>query len=320
MEYGFSLPTRGPMADPDSLVQLALQGEKLGFDIISVSDHVVIPRSIVSRYPYSESGEFPGGDVVGECLEQLTVLSFIAGQTSSARLLTSVMVLPYRSPVFAAKVLASIDVLSGGRLIVGCGVGWMREEFEALESPPYDERGAVSDEYIRAFKELWSAENPAFEGKYCRFSDIMFYPKPVQRPHPPIWIGGESPPALRRAGRSADVWYPIGNNPAFPVGSPERLAEYAARVRGHAEAAGRSPSDVGIAYSSPWYRVGEPVSDEDGGRRILTGSPERIAEDIRTLDGLGVGSLMLNFQADSLSETVERLDRFASDIRPLSEG
>ena len=320
MEYGFSMPTRGPMANPDSLVELAVRGEQLRFGIISVSDHIVIPRSIDSRYPYSDSGVFPGGEEVGECLEQLTVLSFIAGRTSSARLLTSVMVLPYRSPVFAAKILASIDVLSRGRLVLGCGVGWMREEFEALESPPYDERGAVSDEYIRAFKELWSAENPSFEGKYCRFSDIMFYPKPVQKPHPPIWIGGESPPALRRAGRYADAWYPIGNNPAFPVDTPERVAEYAGRVRGQAEKAGRDPSNIQIAYSSPWYRVGEPVSNPDGGRRIFTGSAAQIAEDIRTFEGIGVSSLLLNFQADTLSETVERLDRFASDIRPLADG
>ena len=99
--------------------------------------------------------------------------------------------------------LATIDVLSHGRLIVGCGVGWMREEFEAIGTPPYDKRGAVSDEYLGVFKELWTSDNPAFEGTYCRFANVMFAPKPVQKPHPPLWIGGESPAALRRAGRLA---------------------------------------------------------------------------------------------------------------------
>ncbi len=124
MEFGFGVPTRGPLAAPESLATLVKAGEEMGFGIVSVSDHVVIPRRIASIYPYNESGEFAGGPS-GECLEQLATLSFLAGQTSSLKLLTSVMVLPHRSPVLTAKILASIDVLSNGRLIVGCGVGWM---------------------------------------------------------------------------------------------------------------------------------------------------------------------------------------------------
>ena len=162
MEYGFGVPTRGAQAAPENLTALARRGEELGFGIIGVSDHIVIPRTIGSRYPYSEFGEFVG-DASGECLEQLTTLSFLAGQTSTARLLTSVMVLPHRGPVLAAKMLASLDVLSKGRLIVGCGVGWMREEFEAIGAPPYDERGDVGDEYIRAFKELWTSDDPTVD-------------------------------------------------------------------------------------------------------------------------------------------------------------
>ena len=130
MEFGFGLPTRGPMAAPQSLATLARTGEELGFAIISVSDHVIIPKAINSTYPYNESGTFAGSPS-GECLEQLSLLSFLVGVTSSAKLLTSVMVLPHRPPVLTAKMLATIDVLSNGRLIIGCGVGWMREEFEA---------------------------------------------------------------------------------------------------------------------------------------------------------------------------------------------
>ena len=167
MEYGFTMPTRGPLATPEAIAALAHHGEEMGFGLIGVSDHVIVPRSISSRYPYNESGEFAGAS--GECLDQLTLLSFLAGQTSTARLMTSVMVLPHRSPVLAAKMLASVDVLSNGRLIVGCGVGWMREEFEILDLPPYDERGSVGNEYVRAFKELWTSDNPTFEGRYCRF-------------------------------------------------------------------------------------------------------------------------------------------------------
>ena len=136
MDYGFSVPNRGPMATPQDMAVLARRGEEMGFDIINVSDHIVIPRGIASRYPYSLSGGF---NATGEYLEQLTTLSFLAAHTSRVRLLSSVMVLPHRNPVLAAKALATIDVLSQGRLTVGCGVGWMREEFEAIGAPPKPE-------------------------------------------------------------------------------------------------------------------------------------------------------------------------------------
>ena len=149
----------------------------------------MVPNSIASVYPYNESGSFVSS-VAGEYMEQLTTISYIAGITSKIKLLTSVMVLPHRSPVLTAKILSTIDVLSNGRLIVGCGVGWMKEEFEAIGAPPYEERGAVGSEYLRVFKELWTNDDPTFDGDYASFSDIAFAPKPVQKPHPPIWIGG----------------------------------------------------------------------------------------------------------------------------------
>ena len=319
MEYGFGMPGRGPLAEPDNLVALARGGEEMGFDILSVSDHIVIPRTISSRYPYSESGEFGGGSS-GECMEQLTTLSFLAAQTSSVKLLTSVLVLPHRNPVHTAKILASIDVLSKGRLIVGCGVGWMREEFEALGAPPYDERGAVGNEYIRAFKELWTSDNPTFDGSYCSFSDISFMPKPVQKPHPPIWIGGESPPALRRAATLGDAWFPIGTNPRFTVGTPQQLSEYVARLRRYVEDAGRDPAEIDLAYSAGWYNDREAQTLPGGERRIFTGTPEQIAGDITEFEGLGVRHLMFGLQAETLDGTLERMERFATTVRPLAGG
>jgi len=317
MEFGFGVPTRGPLAAPESIAALVKAGEEMGFGIVSVSDHIVIPRRIASRYPYNESGEFAGGPS-GECLEQLATLSFLAGQTSSLKLLTSVLVLPHRSPVLTAKILASIDVLSNGRLIVGCGVGWMREEFEAIGAPPYDERGAVGDEYIRAFKELWTSDSPQFEGKYCSFSNISFTPKPVQKPHPPIWIGGESPPALRRAGRLGDAWYPIGNNPRFPVGTVEQLSEYISRVRRHAKDSGRDPSELDVAYSAGWYDDSEAQRLPTGERRVFTGKPQQIADDIKSFEAQGVRHLMLNMQSDTLDGSLARMERFAANVKPLA--
>jgi probable F420-dependent oxidoreductase len=305
------------MATPQSLATLARTGEELGFGIISVSDHIIIPKAINSTYPYNESGTFAGSPA-GECLEQLSLLSFLVGVTSSAKLLTSVMVLPHRPPVLTAKMLATIDVLSNGRLIVGCGVGWMREEFEAIGAPSYDERGAVGDEYIRAFKELWTSDNPAFEGKYCRFANVAFAPKPVQKPHPPIWTGGESPAALRRAGRLANAWYPIGSNPRFPVGTPAQFAEYTARVKRYATEAGRNPSALDFAYSANWYNDQQAQTLPDGQRRPLTGTPQQIADDIKRYEELGVRYMMVNLQGETQAQTLERMQRFADRIMPLA--
>src|SRR5215470_397396 len=253
MDFGFSIPPRGPMATPENIATLAQQGEAMGFGIIAVTDHIIFPTRIQSTYPGSGSGQYyAAGESQGEYLEALALLSFLAGLSSSAKLLTAVMVLPNRPPILTAKMLATIDVLSKGRVIVGCGVGWMREEFDALGSPPFEKRGAVCNEYIRAFRELWTQDNPTFEGTYCRFSNVEFAPKPVQKPHPPIWTGGESPAALRRAGRLANGWYPIGSNPRFPVGTPAQFAAYAARVKRYATEAGRDPSALDFAYSANW--------------------------------------------------------------------
>ena len=318
MEYRFGVPTGGPLVADQSLGELAKRGEELGFDIVFVSDHVVIPRNVASQHPYREPGESSGmGSGPGVCLEQLTTLAYLAGQTSKARLLTSVMVVPYRSAVLTAKMLASIDVLSKGRLILGCGVGWMREEFEAIGAASFEKRGAVADEYIGAFKELWTSENPRFEGKYCRFSDLWFLPKPVQRPHPPIWIGGESPAALRRAARLGDGWYPIGNNPRFPVGTLDELRESIGRLRRYAEEAGRDGSEIDVAYNSSFYDDRRALLTGDGRRRLFTGTPEQIAEDISSFEDMGVRHLMLNFPGETMERTLDHMERFAVEVRPL---
>jgi probable F420-dependent oxidoreductase len=238
------------------------------------------------------------------------------------------MVVPHRPAVLAAKMLATVDVLSEGRVIVGCGVGWMREEFEALGAPPFDERGAVVDEYIRAFRELWTSPAPAFDGKYVQFSDISFLPQPIQKPHPPIWIGGESAPAMRRAARLGDGWYPIGSNPRYPLDSLERYRDAVARLHRYAEAGDRDPAGITLAYcalrwSGSDYGAARPEPDNaagDGGRRLLTGAPEQVAGDIAALEDLGMGYLMLNFQSPGLEETLDRMAQFAEDVRPLVAG
>ena len=174
MDFGLHLPASSPTVKAEDLVRFARKAEELGFYCLTVADHVIVPREISVPYPYTVDGKYPGA---GYHLETLTTMGFLAGATQRIRFVTSVMILPYRNPIVTAKMLASLDVLSGGRVIVGAGVGWMKEEFETIRTEPFAERGKVTDEYIAAFRELWSSDNPSFTGKYCSFSDIVFQPK-----------------------------------------------------------------------------------------------------------------------------------------------
>jgi probable F420-dependent oxidoreductase len=320
MKYGFTLPGRGPLATPDNLATIARRGDELGYHFVLFGDHIVVPRQIASPYPYTESGEFPGS-ASGVAMEQLTVLAFLAGQTQSIRLVTSVIIVPHRNPLVAAKVLATLDVLSKGRLVVGVGVGWMREEFEALGLPPFDERGAVTDEYIRAFKELWTSDNPSFEGKYCRFSNISFLPKPVQKPHPPIWVGGESRRALRRTAELGNGWYPISVNPQFPLGEPEQLAARLQRLAALANEVGRDPAEIDVIYRTPDYQLlnkASMASSSAAGRRPFVGTAAEIAADIRRFEVMGVGSLVLDLVrlSRNLDDMLQHMEALATQVWP----
>ncbi len=274
-----------------------------------------MPRNISSVYPYTESGEFPGAGS-GESMEQITLLSYIAGQTSKIRLVTSVLIVPHRNPLIAAKSLATLDVLSGGRLVVGVGVGWMREEFEALGLPPFEERGAVTDEYIRAFKVLWTEDDPHFEGKYISFSDINFLPKPVQKPHPPIWVGGESRPALRRTAEFADGWYPLGANPTFPMGTPEQLKAGLDRLAQYAQRFGRDPSTIETIYRPQQFELRKQPAGAD--RLPFVGDADQIAGDIRQYQDMGVTSMIWDFlrQTDDLDSMLGLMEDFSKQVWP----
>ncbi|MDA1128406.1 MAG: TIGR03619 family F420-dependent LLM class oxidoreductase [Chloroflexi bacterium] len=315
MKYGFTLPGRGPLASPERLGTIARRGEELGFDALLTGDHILVPRNISSVYPYTEGGEFPGSST-GESMEQITLLSYIAGQTSKIRLVTSVLIVPHRNPLIAAKSLATLDVLSGGRLVVGVGVGWMREEFEALGLPPFEERGAVTDEYIRAFKVLWTEDDPSFDGKYISFDDISFLPKPVQKPHPPIWVGGESRPALRRTAELANGWYPLGSNSTFPMATPEQLKAGLARLAEYAKRFDRDPSEIETIYRTHQFELTKQPAG--GGRLPFVGDADQIARDIRSYEQMGVTSMVWDFlrQTDDLDEMLGRMEDFATQVWP----
>jgi probable F420-dependent oxidoreductase len=312
MQIGCSAPTSGPLIAPDSLVRIATEAEQIGFDYVTVSDHIMIPTSIASRYPYSESGEFPSG-AAAERLEQLTAATFIAASTSRLRIVTSVMVVPHRPAVLTAKILATLDYLSRGRLTLGIGAGWCEEEFVAIGAPAFAERGTVTDEWMAVCRELWTAEHPSFNGTYVKFSEVLFPPKPVQRPIP-IWVGGESGPALRRTAAYGDAWYPIGTNPKFPMDTLARYKAGVARLRTMTEKAGRNPSAVGLAYRVSSNPEAQPKGTVDGERKLFTGGAADYASDIRALAEVGVSAFDFGLFGPTLATTLDNMRRFRDEV------
>jgi probable F420-dependent oxidoreductase len=310
MEFGLHLPASSATVKADDLVRFAQQAEALGFYCLTVADHVIVPKNISVPYPYTVDGKYPG---TGYHLETLMTMGFLAGATRRIRFITSVMIAPYRNPIITAKMLSSLDVLSNGRVIVGLGVGWMKEEFDNLKTPPYEERGKVTDEYIKAFRELWTNDNPTFQGKYCNFSNIVFLPKPVQKPAIPIWIGGHSKQAIRRAARLGDGWHPIGGVPTIPL-EPEGIAADMSMLREYAENAGRDPKQIRVALKGSLFDREMQITP--GKRRRFIGSTEEVASDIRAYRDAGVDTMIFDVRRPNITETLERMEWMAKDVFP----
>ena len=193
MKFGVCIPHYGRPIDIDALTNMAVQAEQMGFDSVWVTDHIIVPHQIPGRQ-----------DIVyrHDMLEPISLLTHLGAVTTKVNIGTSVVILPYRNPIILAKAIATADVLSRGRVIFGTAVGWMEGEFQALNAP-FADRGRVSNEYLALLKELWANPTPAFQGKYFQFSDVTFSPMPVQKPHPPIWVGGRS----RRGGTpGGGIW------------------------------------------------------------------------------------------------------------------
>jgi probable F420-dependent oxidoreductase len=300
MQFGLSLPHFRQVASAEAIRRVAQRAERLGYDGIWVSDHIVMPTSAEGRF----------GSVF---YEPLTVLGFAAACTSRIRLGTTVIILPYRNPVVTAKALATLDVLSEGRVTAGVGVGWTEDEFVAL-GIPFRERGAISDEYIAAFKTLWTQATPSFHGHYVRFDHVAFEPKPVQKPHIPVWIGGNSKRAIRRAVALGDGWHPTR-----PL--PEEVKVGVAYAQEVCRQRGRDPSSLTIG-------VREPLKFYDGveasiRRRPLLGSTQKIIDDLGQYRDAGVDYCLLDtfYSAPELErETVDSMlgtiEHFAADVMP----
>jgi probable F420-dependent oxidoreductase len=312
MQIGFNLPVSGPMASAEVMASIAQLGESLGFDYLTLTDHVALPDTSTPGYPYSTSGEFYTPDP-GHRVEQLTTAAWVAAKTSKIRLVLAVMVVPHRPAVVTSKMLATIDVLSGGRLVVGIGAGWLKVELDAVSTTKFAERGAVTDEYMDAMRVIWTQDKPVFHGKYVNIDGLLTDPKPIQKPHPPIWVGGESGPSMRRAARIGDAWYPIGSNNAHLLDTLPRLTAGIARIREMTKAAGRDPAAMGVVYRVK--RHGQPApAATDGNRKLFTGTVADTIEDIAAVKQIGVTAIDFDFEGRDAAKSAADMKRFHNDV------
>jgi probable F420-dependent oxidoreductase len=306
MKYGVFLPVSGRAASRKTLMQAAQQAESLGYDSVWAADRLVMPWKIDTAYPYSKESTFivpPDRPF----FDTLTCLAFLAGCTEEIQLGMSVMVLPYRHPLHWAKIATTIDQLSTGRLIMGVGVGWMEEEFAAMNAP-FEERGKVSDEQLTLLKQLWTEEHITFKGRYYNVDDIAFNPKPYQKPRVPIWVGGEGKYAQRRAGRYGDAWFPY-----FVRITPAELAARFEYVRSSARDAGRSPDELTLACCLPIELTLKDVQQEPD---YLKGSVEQVTERLKMFQKVGVTHIGLQFMIPHYPERQEQIARFAREALP----
>lgn len=240
MRVGLFIPSVAPIATPEFLTAFAEAAEDNGFSSVWLGEHVVLFDEYESRYPYADDGRI-GIPATSGMLDPFAALGFIAGCTERVRIGTAVCLLPQRNPVATAKEIATVDWLAGGRLDVGIGIGWLREEFEALDAP-FSDRAARCREYVEVCRRLWCDEVSSYEGRHYRLPACRMLPKPVQRPHPPLYFGGESDAALRRVADLGDGWH--GFN-LLPDAARERVAALEALL----DERGRRRADVDVTVS-----------------------------------------------------------------------
>jgi probable F420-dependent oxidoreductase len=334
LAFGIRLPVAGPLAGPAAVARAAVAAEELEFDAAWVHDYIIWTRELDRTHVSCGMIELVKDDVEPRFLESLTTLAFVAGQTHRIRLGTAVLCLPYRQPVVAARQLATLDVLSGGRLILGVGVGANKsthnQDFEVL-GVPRAEKYDRAREYLSAMKVLWTEDTPSYDGRFVSFPQTEMYPKPVQGPHPPIWFGGRGPKAIELVAEHGDGWLPTWL-------TPEGYREHLARVGEALAVAGRPGAritigDEIIACIAPTHEAAVEKSRatvatltsgftveslEAANASALIGSPGEVLEKASRLVEAGVDHFELKFIYGTLDDLLDQLELFRDSVaRPL---
>jgi len=289
MNFGITLPNFGKYANKNEIIKIATAAEELGFDSIWVSDHVIIPDSHEGF-----------GNVF---YDPFITLSYVAANTSNTSLGISVIILPYRNPVVLAKMISTLDELSGGRIILGIGAGWLEKEFQAL-GISFNKRGEMTDEYLKVLKTLWTQDNPSFKGKHFNFSDIKFLPKPIQKPYPPIWVGGGSNKAIERAVINGDGWHPVGL-------TPQELKEKLKYVNELLLKHNKDNFTISLRRNLE-INNNKNISEDD----TLRGPVKKIITGIKEYKELGVKHMVLHFLSGTSKGALSTMRTFSKEIKP----
>ena len=282
VKFDLWMPTASPMTTFDLLDSVGRESEARGISTLWVGEHVVLFEEYASSYPYAADGRMPAPPGSG-LLEPMVTLSYLAACTDTVRLGTAMLLLPQRNPVYTAKEVSSLDWLSKGRVDLGIGVGWLKEEFDAL-NVPWPRRGARTDEYLGVLRTLWCDGTSSFDGEFYQLPPCEMFPKPVQTPHPPVHVGGETDAALRRAARSGQGWHTFNRSPA-------ELAEGLVKLDGYLEKAGRSRDDLRITVC-PYFNQLTP----------------ELVEQYAAAGADAVAALFFCFSADDVAQTFEGLE------------
>ena len=306
MQFSFRIPNAdylGFPATPEAILTATQRAEELGYDAVLLNDHLIMkgPPEVVASW--------------GNVYEPLTTMAYLAGKTERIKLATSVLILPHRNPILTAKMVATLDQFSNGRIILGVGAGWVESEFAAL-AVNFEDRGARTDEYLRVCQACWCPDPVSFAGQYHQFEDMHCSPKPVQQPHPPIWIGGSSKAALRRAAEFATTWQPVPT----PL---DALLEHKANLWAACKKIGREePPKIRMSFRVNFAAVtGKNPIGPDGNRLTGHGSVDDVGEDIAAYrDKAGLEQFQLNFNGCASPAQLEQsMTMFAEQVRPMVE-
>jgi len=305
MKLGFSLPQLGPIAGPDAITRVAQRAEALGYDSLWVLDRLLWPHKPRVPYPVTADGSLPRQYTRN--LDPLDTLTFAAAKTDRIAVGTSVLNLPWYNPTLLARRLATIDVLSRGRLRIGVGIGWCPEEYEAAGAR-FETRGKTADEYVRALKTIWTTDPVEFQGERFRIAKSTIDLKPVQKPHPPIYMAAFTPAAMQRVAREADGWFPVG----IPIAAIGPMFE---QLKVMAREAGRDPAALALVVRA---NVAFATATQAEGRPDFTGTLDEIAGDVAATRKLGAQELMFDVQFSPDVATVDDLLRRMEDLRKVA--
>jgi probable F420-dependent oxidoreductase len=305
MRFGFALPQVGSIAGPEALVMVAKRAENLGFDSLWVLDRILWPVNPQAPYPIGD-GSLPAQ--YKNVLDPVETLTFAAAHTSRIALATGVLNLPWYNPVLLARRLTTLDILSGGRLRAGFGIGWSPDEYQAAGAT-WSDRGKRADEAIEILKKIWTTDPVEFQGKHYRIAKSFIGPKPVQKPHPPIYMAAFTPSAMKRVAAVADAWLPVG----IPLSGVGAMFD---DIKKMTKAAGRDAAALELIITAGVEVHKTPLEKE---RAAFTGTLEQIGEDFATARKLGAAEIAIYAQFLPPGETAEDLISRMETLRTIAK-